>query len=102
MQNEKQSKVYKVHGNLKIFRKKVDEQTKGTPPRKMFAQAQKYSLKMNNFKRKKSVKQEEKGPTKRFSYGPMCLKPPGKEIQKFLPQVVSPSPWRTGAEKRSW
>ena len=37
-QNEKQRKIIKVHENVKISRKKFEEQTKGTPPRKMFAQ----------------------------------------------------------------
>ena len=78
MQNAKQAKVIQLMNKIKSFRKKVDEQTKGTRLRKMRAQTEKYSLKMNNFKRKKSVKQEEKGLTKRISYDLMCLKPPGK------------------------
>jgi len=37
MQNEKERKIHKVHEKMKIFRKKVDEQTNGTVPRKMLA-----------------------------------------------------------------
>ena len=89
MQNEKQRKIFAAHEKMKIFRKKVDQQTKGTHPRKMFAQTRKYSLKINNLKRQKKVKQEEKGPTKSFSYHLMSLKPPGQEIQKFLSELTS-------------
>ena len=74
---------------MKIFRKKVDQQTKGTPPRKMFAQTRKYSLKINNLKRQKKVKQEEKGSTESFSLDIISLKPPGQEIQKFLSELTS-------------
>ena len=83
MQNEKQRKIFAAHEKMKIFRKKVDQRTKGTPPRKMIAQTRKYSLKMNNLKRKKRVKQEEKGPTKSFSYDLMSLKLPGQEITEI-------------------
>ena len=89
MQNEKQTKLFKDHENLIFFRKKVDQQTKGTHPRKMFAQSRKYSVKMNNLKRKKSVKQEEKAPTKRFSYCLRGQKPQDQKIQKFLPHLIS-------------
>ena len=77
---------------MKNFRKKVDEQTNGTVPRKMLAQTQKYWLKVSNFKRKKSVKQVETGQRKRFSYGFMCLKPQDQKIQKFLPQLIFSAP----------
>ena len=83
MQNEKQRKIFAAHEKMKKFRKKVDQRTKGTPPRKMIAQTRKYSLKMNNLKRKKRMKQEEKGPTKRFSYDLMSLKLPGQEITEI-------------------
>ena len=101
MQNEKQSKVYKVCENHKNFRKKVDEQTKGTPNRKMFAQTRNYSLKMNNLKRKKSLRQKEKEQTKRFSYGLMCLKPQDQKIQKFLQKREKNRRGRRHTEKRS-
>ena len=89
MQNEKQRKIFAAHKKMKIFRKKVDQQTKGTHPRKMFAQTRKYSLTINNLKRQKKVKQEEKGPTKSFSHHLMSLKTPGQEIQKFLSELNS-------------
>ena len=44
---------------------------------------------MNNLKRKKSVKQEEKAPTKRFSYCLRGQKPQDQKIQKFLPHLIS-------------
>ena len=88
-QNEKQRKLFAGHEKMKNVRKKVDQQTKGTPPRKLFAQTRKYSLEINTLKRQKKVKQEEKGPTKTFSYHLMSLKPPGQEIQKFLSEPTS-------------
>ena len=92
---------------MKNFRKKVDEQSKGTITRKMFAQTQKYWLKMNNFKRKKSVNQKETGQRKRFSYDHMCLKPRDQKIQKFLPQLLFSAPGlhrekKTGDELFRW
>ena len=107
MQNEKQRKIHRVHEKMKIFRKKVDEQSKGTITRKMFAQTQKYWLKMNNFKRKKSVNQKETGQRKRFSYDHMCLKPRDQKIQKFLPQLLFSAPGlhrekKTGDELFRW
>ena len=42
MQNEKQRKIHKVHEKNETFQKKVDEQSKGTITRKIFAQTQKY------------------------------------------------------------
>ena len=53
------------------------------------------------FGNKKKVKQKEKGPTKRFSYGLRSPKPQDKKIQKFLPHLVSGGIWKTRGEKKS-
>ena len=100
MQNEKQRKVIKVHEKLKILRKKFDEQTKGTHPRKMSGQSRKYSFRMNNLEGKRSVREKDKGPTKRFSYGLRSPKPQDKKIQKFLPHLIPGGGWKTRGEKK--
>ena len=62
---------------------------------------------MNNFKRKKSVNQKERGQRKRFSYDQMCLKPRDQKIQKFLPQLLFSAPGlhrekKTGDKHFKW
>ena len=84
MHNENEKQFLKVHEKLKKFTIKFDEQTKGTPPRKMFPQTRKNSWKISNLKRKKSVTKKEKGLTNRFSFGLRSPKPMDKKIQKFL------------------
>ena len=44
---------------------------------------------MNNLKRKKSVRQTEKGPTKRFSYDLMGQKRLGEKIEKEISELTS-------------
>ena len=92
MQYEKQSKIFKVYEKSKIFRKKFDEQTNGTNPRKMFARVYQSSFMKVNLKREKSLNQKAKGPTKRFSYDHESLKPLDQELEKFLPQLLFSAP----------
>ena len=89
MQNERQTKIFKLCEKLKTLTKKFDQQTKGTHLRKMFAQMQQYTLRMINSERKKSVQHKAKGPTKSFSYELMTLNSLDQEIQKFLPHLFS-------------
>ena len=88
MQNEKQSKIFKVHEKLKLFRKKIYQQTNGTNPRKMFARVCQSSFVKVNLKREKRLNEKAKGPTKSFSYDHGSLKPLDQKIQKFLPLVI--------------
>ena len=101
-QNEKQRKIIKVHENVKISRKKFEEQTKGTPPRKMFAQIWQHRLMMIDLIKKEGFRQKEKGPTKRFSYGLMSRKPQDQEIEKFLPHPISGGMCKTSGRKGGW
>ena len=64
MQNENERQFLKVHEKLKKFTTKFDEQTKGTPPRKMFPQTRKKSWKISNLKRKKKCEEERERPNK--------------------------------------
>ena len=65
----------------------------------MFAQVRQYTLMMINLKRKKSVRQKGKGPTKRFSYGLMSPKPLDQEREKFLPHLISRGFVKRGEKK---
>ena len=56
---------------------------------------------MSNLKRKKSVKQKEKGPTKRFSYDLMSRKRLGQEIEKFLAHQTSKGFVKQGQKKEA-
>ena len=69
--------------------KLFDEQTKGTHSRKMFAQIWQSAFMMFNLEKKKSVKQEEKGPTKRFSYDLRGRKRLDQEIEKEISFLTS-------------
>ena len=53
-------------------------------------------------KREKRVKQEEKRPTKRFSYDHTSPKPQDQELEKFLPHPISGGGCKTSGEKRNW
>ena len=100
MQNEKQRQFLEVHEKWKNFAIKFDEQTKGTLPRKMFPQTRKNSWKISKLKRKKSVRQKEKGLTNRFSYSLRTPKPMDKKIQKFLSHPSSGGNCKTSGEKK--
>ena len=100
MQNENERQFLKVHEKLKTFTIKFDEQTKGTPPRKMFPQTRKNSWKISNLKRKKSVRKKRKGLTNRFSYSLRSPKPMDKKIQKFLSHPSSGGNCKTSGEKK--
>ena len=65
MQNEKGTKVFKVHEKTKILRKKFDQQTKGTPSRKMFAQTSQCQFMMTTFQNQKKRETERKQSNKK-------------------------------------
>ena len=83
MQNAKETKLFKVHEKLKIFTKKFDQQTKGTLPRKMFAQTSQYRLRMITFQREKKCETERKQSNKMvfvWSYGSTT---PGSRVKEI-------------------
>ena len=100
MQNEKQTKIFKVHEKLKILRKKFDQQTKGTPWRKMFPQTWQYQLRMTSWKQKKIRETERKRSNEKLFI--WCPKPLDQKLEKFLPHLISRGDCKTSGEKRRW
>ena len=99
MQNETWLDLLQDYKFQLFSQNQFDQQTKGTPSRKIPAQPRKYWSRMNNFRKKEVAKQKAKGPTKRFSYdlgSPQLL---DKKIEKFLPRLISGRVPKRGEEK---
>ena len=89
MQNEKQTKIFKVHEKLKSFRKNLINRQKAHPEGKCLLKPDNNNSWWAIFEEKKSVKQKGKGPTKRFPYGLRSPKTRDQKLEKFLSHLIS-------------
>ena len=83
MQNDKETKVFKLHEKIKILRKNFDEQTKGTPSRKMITQTSQYRLRLTTFQNEKKRETESKQPNKQVFIYFQGSKTPGSRDREI-------------------